>query len=76
MAGRSSLERKKWGTTCPNAQMRSGRGSRGRGEGVEHNYVITNNIFATEEVTTTLVRHSSQPAILLLHSSHPAKGLS
>lgn len=49
--------------------MRSGRGSKDRGEGVEPNYTIANNIFATEEVTTILVRHSSQPAILLSHSS-------
>lgn len=62
MSGRAILKRKKWGTTCPNAQMRSGRGSKDRGEGVEPNYMITNNIFATEEGTTILVRHSREPS--------------
>lgn len=62
-------KKKRGGTTCPNTQMRSGRGHKDRGEGVEANYMITNNIFATEEVTTVLVRHCSQPAILLSHSS-------
>lgn len=65
VSARSILKRKKWGTTCPNEQMRSGRGSKDRGEGVEPNYMITKNIFATEEVTTILVRHNSRPAILL-----------
>lgn len=77
VAGRSNSERGKWGTQIQmHKQMRSGSGSRDRVEGVEHNYTITNNIFATDEVSTTLVRSSSQPAMLLLHSSQQVEGLS
>lgn len=70
MAGRSNLEKSGEQHVQMHKQMRSGRGNRDKGEEVERNYMITNSIFATEEATTTLVRHSRQTAILLLHSSH------
>lgn len=56
VAGRSNLEKKSEEQHAQMyKQMRSGRGSGDREEGVEHNYMITSNIFATEEVTITLV---------------------